>query len=162
MKSTILLLRVFEENYKSLFRIVYSYTYNIDDTMDILQETFIRAYMQYNSYKSKEDTLKLLMTISKNTAITYKKQNKTYDPLDMIGKVGATDIPSLDMFLKDLKALGSSVPIDLFNYVMMNVLGGVPLLEVSRKSTIPYERLRYWKEIIIKGLSRWIKSNSQS
>ena len=158
MKSTILLLHVFEKNYKALFRIVYAITCNVEDTLDILQETFLRAYMRYNSYRSKEDTLKFLVALSKNTAIAYKK-NTTIESVEMAHKIGATDIPSLDMFLLELKALGSTMPIEMFNYLMMNILGGVPLLEISRKSKIPFERLIHWKKIVLTELSHWFKYN---
>ena len=35
---------IFYNNYKLLFRIVYASTCNIEDTKDILQETYLKAY----------------------------------------------------------------------------------------------------------------------
>ena len=159
MKSTILLVNVFEENYELLFHIVYAIAPNVDDTMDILQESFLRAFLYYNtSIKTEEEVLKWLITINKNTAKTYKKKNKSFESLDDYGNmVGVNDIPLIDFFLLDLKSLKTTVPENLFDCLMMNILGGVPLLEVSRKSKISYERLRYWKIIVLKELKEWIK-----
>ncbi len=158
MKGTILLLRVFEENYKMLYKIVHSITRNTEDTLDILQETFLTAYTRYNSHRSKTDTLKLLITISQSTANSYKKRGKAPDSPDCSGK--ATDAPALAQFLQELKSHESVVPIDIFNQLMINIIGGVPLLEVSRKSKVPYTQLLHWKSIILKDVSQRIKGNT--
>lgn len=155
MKSTILLLHVFEENYKALYQIVHSITRNTQDTLDILQETFLTAYTRYNTHKSKAETLKLLIALSQNTACSYKKSEKDSESSDRIHK--ATETPALARFLKEVKKFESVVPIDIFNQLMINILGGVPLLEVSRKSKVPYTQLLHWKSIVLKDLSDWIE-----
>lgn len=154
-KATLLL--IFEENYKLLFRIVYSISHNLNDSLDILQETFLRAFLYYDSKKSYDESLKWLIVISKNAAKTYIKQNKSYEPLEKcVNEIGPSDISFLEIFLYDIKK-ESIVPDDLCDYLLMNILDKVSLLEISHRTGISYERLRYWKKKFINELYLWIK-----
>lgn len=154
-KTTLFL--TFEENYKLLFRVVYSVAHDKDDSLDILQETFLRAFLHFNSKMSYTETLRWLITISKNTAKTHIKQNKTFEPLEnYIDEIGVSDISFTDLFIYDLKK-GSVVPNKLFDLLIMNIIDEISLSEISRKTNISYERLRYWRKKLINDLYEWIK-----
>jgi hypothetical protein len=154
-KNTFLI--IFKDSYKLLFRIVYSIVNDTNDTQDVLQESFLRAFLHFDSKKSYDETLKWLIVISKNTAKTYVKQNRTYEPLEnYVNEIGSSDISFLEVFLYDIKK-DSIVPNDLCDYLLMNIFDKVSLLEISRNTGISYERLRYWRKKFINELYLWIK-----
>ncbi len=154
-KATLLL--IFEENYKLLFRVVYSISHDLNDSLDILQETFLRAFLYFDSNKSYDENLKWLIVISKNTAKTFIKQNKSYEPLEKyVNEIGPSDISFMEVFLYDIRK-DSIVPNDLCDYLLTNIFDKVSLLEISRNTGVSYERLRYWRKKFINELYLWIK-----
>jgi RNA polymerase sigma factor (sigma-70 family) len=77
------LARVFTENYKLLFRIVYASVGNIEDTKDLLQDVFIRAYKAFRRDIPYDKILPWLIVIAKNRARTHLKKKTNIIPFDV-------------------------------------------------------------------------------
>ena len=69
--------QVLIEKYDRLYRLAYSYVYNEDDALDIVQESACKAICQCNSLKRSLQTLFLdLQDCSKYHHGSFKKQKK--------------------------------------------------------------------------------------
>ncbi len=71
--------------------------------------------------------------------------------------LGTSDLTLSIFLLYNLDALEDTVPTDLFDYLLMNIIDGVSLLEISKRSKVSYEKLRYWRNILLNELRLWIK-----
>ena len=68
--------RIFEKYNRDIFRLIFSYTLNIADTKDILQDTFMKYYKNINKINcNDEETKKWLMKVSINNIKNYKRNN---------------------------------------------------------------------------------------
>jgi hypothetical protein len=67
-----------------------------------------------------------------------------------------TDIPApldeivLEVYLLSLLKSDFNVPDELLEYLLLSIIKGVPLTEISEKTNIPYAKLRYWKDKFLK------------
>ncbi|HCS73377.1 MAG TPA: hypothetical protein DIW17_05825, partial [Clostridiales bacterium] len=64
---------VFEEQYKKLFGMVYRMTENIQDTEDILQNVFIKAYSNIKKFRGDSELSTWLYRITVNEGNGYLK-----------------------------------------------------------------------------------------
>lgn len=151
-----LLLKVFQDRYKLLFRIVYSMVSQIEDVEDILQEIFIKALMNYRQNMTEEDTIKWLIKIARNTTISFLRQKRQPESLDdYINTLYTPELPLDSLFLFDVENMNTTVPAELLKYLILNIKDEVSLLEISRRSDLSYERLRYWKKVFINDFITW-------
>ncbi len=151
-----LLLKVFQDYNKLLFRIVYAIIPKTEDVEDILQETFVKALLSNKNDMTEEETIKWLITIARNTSFSFLRKNKPTELLDDYMDTLTTSDWSLgNLFLIDLNSLNTKVPIELIKYFILNIKYEVSLLEISRKTTVSYERLRYRKKIFIEDFITW-------
>ena len=68
--------RIFEKYNRDIFRLIFSYTLNIADTKDILQDTFMKYYKNINKINcNDEETKKWLIKVSINNIKNYKRNN---------------------------------------------------------------------------------------
>ena len=149
---------VYEKYYKFLFRIVYFITQNVEDTSDIIQEAFLKAYERFDSDKPKEEILKWLITAAKNNAFSFIKRRKKIELIDdYINIFSSTDLSLSIILLYNLDTLKNTVPTELFDYLIMNIIDDVPLLKLSKKTGISYEKFRCWRGILFNELKSWIK-----
>lgn len=66
--------RIFEMYSKDLFHLIFSYTLNISDTKDILQDTFMKYYKKMSTVSKKDlEIKKWLMRVAINQVKDYKK-----------------------------------------------------------------------------------------
>jgi DNA-directed RNA polymerase specialized sigma24 family protein len=125
----------------------------IADVENILQETFIKALLHYRENMTEEDLTKWLIKIARNTTTSFLRQNKPTESLDdYINILHAPELPLDSIYLFDLENINTSVPTELFKYLILNIKDEVSLLEISRRTNISYERLRYWKKVFIEEL----------
>lgn len=149
---------IYRNNYKLLFRIVHLITQNVDDTCDILQDTFLQAHTKFDPCRTENEIKNWLITIAKNTAFTIIKKQKRYVPIEnYLNRVGSTELSLSIAFLYNFEKLEKLFPEELFSYLMMHIMDEVSLLSISKKTGITYEKLRYWKKILIKELKLQIK-----
>ena len=151
-----LLLKVFQDRYKLLFRIVYAQVRKNEDVEDILQETFKKALLHYSNDMTEEETIRWLIKIARNTTTSFLRQKRANESIDdHINTLYAQEMPLDSLFLFDLKNMSTTVPTELFKYLILNIKDDVSLLEISRRTDITYERLRYWKKAFINDFIAW-------
>ena len=61
---------IYAEYKVMVFRIIYAYLQNIEDTEDVVIETFVRLYQTKRSFKTKSDNKYYLIRIAINVAKT--------------------------------------------------------------------------------------------
>ena len=76
---------LFETNKKKIYALAYQYTKNVEDTEDIFQETFIKAYNSINTFRAEPNTnfSAWLYRIGINCSIDYirkVKRRKEFSP----------------------------------------------------------------------------------
>ncbi len=144
------------ENHKFLFRIVFSYTRNVEDTKEILQDTFADALENYDPKKHKNRILPWLIKIAKNNTFTFLKRRRNYECLDDYIEIlpASIDQVTLEVYLLSLIKSGFDVPDELLKYLFQSIFDGVPLSKISRKTNIPYVKLRYWRVKMLEELRK--------
>ena len=66
-----------ERHAKSVYLFIYKLTQNKEDSEDIVQETFIKAWQKINRYDKEKSLKTWLFTIAKNTAVDKLRKKKT-------------------------------------------------------------------------------------
>ncbi|MHB1314208.1 MAG: RNA polymerase sigma factor [Christensenellales bacterium] len=144
---------IFMNNYHLIFRIVYSYTKNVEDTKDILQDTFIRAYRASKEELLPGMILPWLIVIAKNTAKTFMKKKVVTEPLDDYSSVIAEDPEILTFTLSNaLDGILNTVPQEVRNPLKIGLMEDVPLKRIAEEYKIPYSLLRYWNKKLISDM----------
>ncbi|MCK4337450.1 MAG: RNA polymerase sigma factor [Candidatus Aminicenantes bacterium] len=69
---------LFEANKKNIYALAYQYTKNVEDTEDIFQETFIKAFNSLHTFRAAADTnfSAWLYRIGINCSIDYIRKNR--------------------------------------------------------------------------------------
>lgn len=150
------ILKIFTDNYKLIFRVVYAYTKNIDDTKDVLQETFIKACNGYRSDIPQNKLLPWIIVIAKNTAKTLlRRQNTLQLVYDLPDIQCETDF--LQFWVDEsVSACLLTMPGDIRRLLEINLMDNIPLKKIAKKSNVPYSKLRYWQNRLFKDLERLI------
>lgn len=144
---------IFYKNYKLLFRIVYALTYNIEDTKDILQETYLKAYKAVNEEILPNKLLPWMIVIAKNTTKDFLKKHIIMEQIDELSEQNSYEPDFLKFTIYNaLKDIIYTVPEDLRNPLKQNVIDGIPLKRLAREKKIPFSRLRYWHDKLIKDV----------
>jgi RNA polymerase sigma factor (sigma-70 family) len=155
-----LLVKVFADNYKLLFRIIHSRTRCVEDSQDILQETFIKAYKYYRTKIPEDRILPWLVAIAKHTAITYRKGLPAVEPiepyLDFLGDAAQTDAMD-EIHIDAFNECFFSIPADLQIVLKRHILDEVPLKRLARLYHVPFGRLRYWRAVFYRSAAELMK-----
>lgn len=152
------LLQVFTENYKLLFRIAYAIIGDIEDTKDILQETFIRAYKSSQLPTRSNELLSWIIVIAKNRAKTCLEQKVAVVPTDFIIEQISFEPDYLEFVVYDIvNELISIVPEDLREPLKIHFVNDIPLKKLVNDCNITYYRLRYWKKEFLESIKPFIK-----
>ena len=146
--------KLFLDNYKLLFRIIYSYTADIEDTKDILQETFLKAYRAVNDEILPSKLLPWVIVIAKNTAKTFLKKKIVTVHLDDDFNQKSYEPDFLKFTIYNaLNDIIYTVPADLRGLLIMNIIEGIPLKKIARDKKIEFSRLRYWHNKLFKDMA---------
>lgn len=71
---------VYDEYYEVVYKSIYMRLLNRENTEDVIQETFIKAYNSWDSFdKSKAKIQTWLCTIAKNTMLNYIRDNRKHN-----------------------------------------------------------------------------------
>ena len=152
------LVRVFTENYKLLFRIVYASIGNIEDTKDLLQDVFIRAYKASRRDVPSDKILPWLIVIAKNRAKTYFKRKTNIISVDDNNIETSYETDFLNFMIEDtLNEMISIVPGEFRKPLLIHLSEDIPLKRVANENDIAYARLRYWNEKLLKAIKPFIK-----
>jgi RNA polymerase sigma factor (sigma-70 family) len=144
---------VFIKNYKLLFRIIYGYTKDIENTKDILQDTFLKAYKSSRDEILPEKLLPWMIVIAKNTAKTFLKKQVYMNQIDeQINQISYdSDLLNFTIF-NALEDLINTIPDDLREAIKIHLLEDIPLRRISRERQIQFTRIRYWHDKLIKDM----------
>lgn len=82
---------VFEEQYKKLFGMVYRMTENIQDTEDVLQNVFIKAYSNIKKFRGNSKLSTWLYRITVNESNKYLKSWKKLPVIQLSEELGLTE-----------------------------------------------------------------------
>jgi len=141
---------IFTANYKLLFRIVYSRTGNVEETKDILQDTYLKAYKASNAHIPPDKLLPWLIVIAKNTSKTHAKKQSGTQPMDDLDAQYTYEPDLLEFLLYNaLEGILYIAPENLRGPLRENLVDEVPLKRIARSHNVQYSRLRYWKKKIL-------------
>jgi DNA-directed RNA polymerase specialized sigma24 family protein len=149
------LVKIFSVYHEFLFRIVLMRTKNVDDAKEILQDTFADALTYFDPNKHIQ-ILPWLITIAKNNTFTFLKRKRNYEQIDNYIEIlpAPIDQITLEIYLSSIMKSGFDVPDELLKHLFLYILDGVPLTEIAKKTNIPYVKLRYWKNLMLKELRK--------
>ena len=88
--------RLIRAHQKRLFRFVYGLTGSFDQTEDIVQEAFVKAYSAIETFQPGKDFYPWLSTIARNYAFNVLQKDKKKESLDKIQEQGF-DTPTDDL-----------------------------------------------------------------
>lgn len=73
--------QVYETYYDSIYKMIYMRLLNRDDTEDVVQDTFIRAYSAWDSYNPEKASVQTwLYAIARNTLINHMRKYRSFTP----------------------------------------------------------------------------------
>ena len=151
------LLQLYTENYKLLFRIVFAFVRDIEDTKDILQEVFIRAYKSYRDDIPSDKVLAWVIVIAKNEAKTHLKLKKPELSIEDNDAKVSYELDCFEFMVFDaLNALIMIIPQDLREPLKLHLTENMSLKKIAQIHGVVYSRIRYWKKILIKSLEPFI------
>lgn len=145
--------KIFTMYNKDLFRLIFSYTLNVTETKDILQETFMKYYQKMNFLPDDEiEIKKWLIRVAINKAKDYQKCWKNWvknlDDNNHILKKSDINLEMLDLLNRIDKKY--RLPIYLYYYEGYRISEISSLLKIS-KSAVKM-RLSRAKEILKKEM----------
>jgi RNA polymerase sigma-70 factor (ECF subfamily) len=91
---------IIEAYSERLFNIVIRMVRNVDDSEDIVQETFTRAYMKRNTFKGRSSLYTWLVRIALNRALNHMKKQRPMDDLDP--RMASASNPEAELASKEL------------------------------------------------------------
>lgn len=136
--------RAFEQFYKLTFKPVYSFllslTANHDDTMDLLQETYLRVHGSAHLYKEQGNPMAWTMTIARNLFLMEKRKKKPL--LVEANELASRSEPSFDaiadyetrVFLRELFA---NLTEEERAIVVMHAISGFRHKEIAEIMNLP-------------------------
>lgn len=68
--------KLYRDNYVKIYRLALGLTHNLSDAEDITQETFLRAFRSYNTFKEESSFFTWIYRIAVNVANDYMRQRK--------------------------------------------------------------------------------------
>jgi len=145
--------KIFDMYNKDLFRLIFSYTLNISDSKDILQETFIKYYQKMNNLPEddieiKKWLIKVAINKSKDYLKCWKRSFNELDDNKLILKNFELNLDMLDLLSRIDKKY--RIPVYLYYYEGYMISEISSLLNVSQSAI--KMRLSRAKEILKKEL----------
>lgn len=74
---------MYSDYYRDVYRYLFSFVKNPDESEEIAQETFVKAISSIKSFDGKKDIRAWLFTIAKNTYISKYRKDKNYSLQDL-------------------------------------------------------------------------------
>lgn len=127
--------KLFNENREFIFKYLMKMTRDITLSVELTQETFFRAYMNYASLKNKEKASVWLCQIAKNTYFAWYNEQKKKEPLENLELVSDDQNIEETFVQKELsqKALHRLHELEepYKEVFMLSVFGGFSLKDIS-------------------------------
>lgn len=135
--------QAFKELYKSTERVLYAFVLSIlknhDDTLDVVQDTYLKVKATAHLYKHSGKPMAWLFTIAKNTAISNIRKQKRKDriPIDDINNNSSfsyvsdtTDRMILQTALNHLNQQERTI-------ILLHAVSGVTYREIAKSLDLP-------------------------
>ena len=127
--------QVYEANQGFIYKFLLNYCRDASLAEELTQETFFKAYMNFQSLKDRDKAPAWLCQIAKNTYFAWYHQQKRIQPLDEAGALAHGDLEEMAIS-KDLSKAAMQCLQELDQpykeVLMLSVFGGVSLKEISR------------------------------
>ena len=127
--------QVYEANQGFIYKFLLNYCRDASLAEELTQETFFKAYMNFQSLKDRDKAPAWLCQIAKNTYFAWYHQQKRTQPLDEAVALAHGDLEEMAI-TKDLSAAAMRCLQQLDQpyqeVLMLSVFGGVSLKEISR------------------------------
>jgi len=138
------------ENYSKLERFVYTLVRNNEDAKDIVQETLITAYHNFDKLKNKEAFLSFIFTIASRKRIDHYRKNKriSLEHCDIFSFLPSDDLNSEEkMDLVFLYEAIDQLPQKIKEAVLLFEIYGFKLKEVAniQSASVSAVKLRLYR-----------------
>ena len=127
--------QVYEANQGFIYKFLLNYCRDASLAEELTQETFFKAYMNFQSLKDREKAPAWLCQIARNAYFAWYRQQKRVQPLDTATALAEDDLEELaiakdlsDAAMRCLQKLEQPYK----EVLMLSVFGGVSLKEISR------------------------------
>ncbi len=135
---------------------LYSYLKDSDETMDVVQDTFVKAFLKLDTFKGDSSFYSWLYRIGVNTAKNYLKASKSRPPKQDVdihdaaqyatGAMPVTESPEELLNQQQLseqiyKSIGN-LPEELKNILLMREKNGMSYQEIAEAVNIPVGTVR--------------------
>ena len=131
---------------KYIYRLCYYYTNSKEDSLDLLQEIYIKIYKSISSFDDKRPLIPWIKRISINTCQNYIRDNKnsiTNKPstdVDAINLQSASDVEGIVEFIDTKKALSDAIrvlPDEIKSVIILRHIENLSYKEISEFMAIP-------------------------
>lgn len=99
--------KIYEAHKNAIYNFFYQSTLNKEISQDLTQETFLKAFKYFNSYKGDSSMKTWLFAIAKNNLKTYKSKNKAFLEVDIEKSGVFSECKSIESY--DEKSLIQSI-----------------------------------------------------
>ena len=127
--------QIYEANQGFIYKFLLNYCRNASLAEELTQETFFKAYMNFQALKDRDKAPAWLCQIARNTYFAWYHQQKRIQPLDEALVLAQTDLEEMAIS-RDLSHAAMQCLQELDQpykeVLMLAVFGGVSLKEISR------------------------------
>ncbi len=83
----------------SMYRLCYSFTFNKEETLEILQEVYLRIFRSIHLFEENRPIFPWIKKIAINTSLNYRRNQKKHHVLSLDHLSGQDDSPNFHKFL---------------------------------------------------------------
>lgn len=129
---------LYEVSYRPLYAFLLSYTLNIEDTQDLLQDTYIQILKNCHMYREKGNPMAWMMKIAKNLFLMKSREKKeavlNYEDLE--NELGFEDITNVDNRIV-LEKMFELLSVEERNLIIMHDISGLKYREIAKLLDMP-------------------------
>lgn len=128
--------RLYELYAETMLGVCYRYTKSIEDAEDVLQDGFVKVFLNLHQYKSEGELGAWIRRVMVNTALNFLKKNRKYQdemyfPDEYLHPV-ADDNPAITLQAKELAHLIRQLPTGYQTIFNLHVIEGYSHVEIAQ------------------------------
>jgi RNA polymerase sigma factor (sigma-70 family) len=153
--------KIYEKYNKRIFNFLYKYTQNFETASDLMQESFLSFFQNYQTANlNEEQSLKLLFRISRNNSINYSKKLSTKNEnvvyLDNYRKEGTSfekheELKDLEIKLQECLNL---LPEEQKTAMILKNMNDMTLEQISEIMEVSISSIH---RLVVKGTARLLE-----
>ncbi len=138
--------KIVEDNGRRLYNVVYGMVGNREDTEEIVQETFLRAYKSYGRFEGRSQISTWLYRIAVNAVSDYRRKNAklpmVHDGMSLEEREQISGLPSKSdtlektyagmESLEEIKATLLKMPLNYRAVFVLNAVEGYSHIEIAK------------------------------